>query len=87
MVYEGKWNEIVPSYFYLKKNTCPPVHLNNKQLVQAEDVKYLGIHLERKLTWPKHISTKRKQLGLKLRKFYWIIGQKSQLSLENTLLV
>jgi hypothetical protein len=44
--------------FTLKKNTCPPVQLNNKQLTQPEDVKYLGIHLDRKLTWRKHISTK-----------------------------
>jgi len=32
-------------------------------------------------------TTKRKQLDLKLRKLYWIIGRKSQLSLENKLLV
>jgi hypothetical protein len=71
----------------LKKNTCPPVQLNNKQLTQPEEVKYLGIHLDRKLTWRKHISTKRKQLDLKLRKLNWIMGRKSQLSLENKLLV
>ena len=73
--------------FTLKKNTCPPVHLNNKQLTHTDDVKYLGIHMDRKLTWRKHISTKRKQLDLKLRKLYWIIGRKSHLSLENKLLV
>jgi len=73
--------------FTLKKTRVPPVHLNNKHLAQAEDVKYLAIHLERTLTWREHISTKRKQLDLKLRKLYWIIGQKSQLSLENKLLV
>jgi hypothetical protein len=71
--------------FTLKKNTGPPVQLNNKQLTQPEEVKYLGIHMDQELTWPKHISTKRKQLCLKLRKLYWIIGRKSQLSLENKL--
>jgi len=30
-----------------KKSTGPPVHLNNKQMTQAEDVKYLGIRLDR----------------------------------------
>jgi hypothetical protein len=44
----------------------PPVQLNNKQLTQPEDVKYLGIHLDWKLTWHKHITTKRKQLDHKL---------------------
>jgi hypothetical protein len=72
--------------FTLKKQTCPPVHLNNK-LTQTDDVKYLGIHLDRKLTWGNHISAKRKQLDLKLRKLYWIIGRKSPLSLTNKLLV
>jgi len=56
-------------------------------VTQPDDVKYLGIHLDRKLTCRKHISTKRKQMNLKLRKLYWIISRKSQLSLENKLLV
>jgi hypothetical protein len=73
--------------FTLKKNTCPPVQLNNKQLTQTEEVKYLGIHLDRKLNWRKHISAKRKQLDVKLRSLYWIISRKSQLSRVNKLLV
>ena len=66
---------------------CSPVDLNNKQLTQTDDVKYLGIHLDQKLTWHKHISARRKQLGLKLPKLYCIIGRKLQLSLENKLLL
>ena len=46
-----------------------------------------GIHLDRRLTWQKHIFTKRKQLGLQLHRMYWIMGRKSQLSLENKLLL
>ena len=84
---KGNETNSVQVTFILKKETCPPVQPNNKQLTQTEEVKYLGIHLDRKLTWPKHISAKRKQLDLKLRKLYWIIGRKSQLSLSNKLLV
>lgn len=73
--------------FTTRKETCPPIFLNNHQLPQAENAKYLGIYLDRRLTWRKHIFTKRKQLGLKLRQLYWIIGRKSQLSLDNKLLL
>jgi hypothetical protein len=71
--------------FTLKKDTC--VQLNNNHLPQTDAVKYLGVHHDRKLTWRNHISSKRKQLDLKLRNMYWIIGRKSQLSLANKLLV
>jgi hypothetical protein len=83
---KGNETKSVQVTFTLKKK-CPPVQPNNKQLTKTEEVKYLGIHLDRKLTWRKHISAKRKQLDLKLRKLYWIIGRKSQLSLSNKLLV
>lgn len=73
--------------FTLRRETCPPVTLNNQILPQASEVKYLGIHLDRRLTWHKHIWTKRMQLGIKLRNMYWIIGKNSQLSLENKLLL
>jgi hypothetical protein len=87
MAYEGNETKSVQVTFILKKNTCPPVQLNNKQLTQTEEVKYLGLHLDRKLTWHKHISAKRKQLDLELRKLYWITGCKSQLPLVKKLLV
>jgi len=38
----GKLNKISSSYLYPNKKTCPPVQLNNKQLTQTEEVKYLG---------------------------------------------
>jgi hypothetical protein len=47
--------------FTTRKETCPPVQINNVQLP-------LGLHLERRLTWHKHIFVKRKQLGIILTK-------------------
>jgi hypothetical protein len=50
--------------FTTRRETCPPVHINNVHLSEHEVVKYLGLHLDRRLTWRKHIFTKRKQLGM-----------------------
>lgn len=72
--------------FTTRKDTCPPVLLNGSIIPQKEEAKYLGIHLDRRLNWRKHIFTKRKQLGLQLHKMYWLIGRGSQLSVENKLL-
>jgi len=38
-------------------------------------------------TWLTHIKTKRRQLNLKLRGMYWLLGRRSKLSLENKLLL
>jgi hypothetical protein len=45
--------------FTTRRETCPPVHINSVQLPQEEDVKYLGLHLDRRPTWHKHIFGKR----------------------------
>lgn len=73
--------------FTTRRDTCPAVSLNGKQISQANEARYLGLYLDRRLTWQKHIFTKRKALGLQLRKMYWLLGKKSQLSLDNKLLL
>jgi hypothetical protein len=61
--------------FTTRRGTCPPVHIN------------VQLHLDRRLTWHKHIFTKRKQLGIAITKMYWLLGCKSKLSIDNKLLV
>jgi hypothetical protein len=61
--------------FTARRETCPPVHINNVQLPQEENDKYLGLHLDRRLTWHKYIFAKRKQLGITLTKFWVQIVQ------------
>jgi hypothetical protein len=57
------------------------------QLPQEDDVKYLGLHFDRRLTWHKHIFAKWKQLGTTLTKIYWLLERKSKLFTSNKLFV
>lgn len=73
--------------FTTKHQQCPAVILNNTILPQTTEVKYLGLHIDKRLTWKTHINKKRKQMDLKLKQMYWIMGKKSNLSLENKILL
>ena len=73
--------------FTLKRDVYPPVTRNGVTMPQADDTKYLGMHLNKRLAWRKHIFTKRKQLLLKFRKMYWSLGRNSRLSLDIQLLL
>ncbi|GBP60527.1 RNA-directed DNA polymerase from mobile element jockey [Eumeta japonica] len=73
--------------FTLRRETCPPIKLHNEEIPQSEDAKYLGMHLDRRLTWRKHIWTKRKQLDTQLRSMYWLMGRKSNLSHESKIAI
>jgi hypothetical protein len=59
--------------------------MNSVDLPQKNEVKYLGMHLDRRLTWAKHIKTKRKQLNLKAKQTHWLLGRRSTLSIESKL--
>lgn len=73
--------------FTLNRETCPPVNLNSRPIPQTEETKYLGMHLDRRLTWKKHIFTKRKQLGIIFQKMNWLLGRNSSLLMDNKLLI
>jgi hypothetical protein len=61
--------------------------MNNVQLPSADQDKYQGLHLDRKLTWHHHIFTKRKQLRLTITKTFWLLEHSSRQSLPNKLLL
>ena len=89
----NKWrikvNELKSKHvtFSLRVGDCPNVVLNNVIVPQANSVKYLGIHIDRRLTWRSHIDAKKAQIKLKSIELNWLIGAHSKLSLDNKVII
>ena len=73
--------------FTLRRENCPPVQINNIKIPEQSHVRYLGIHLDRRLTWTHHIEAKVTQIKLKSAQLYWLIGPRSALDLEYKVLL
>jgi hypothetical protein len=58
--------KLVRVTFTTKREKCPSVHINDVQIAQENHVKYLGLHLDRRLTWHTYIFSKRFSLDSRL---------------------
>lgn len=73
--------------FTLRKETCVSILINNQIVPQHSEVKYLGVHLDRRLTWKYHVEAKITQIKLTTAKLHWLIGRNSVLKLDCKLLL
>ena len=73
--------------FTLCRSTCPPVTLNLVPLPVADSVKYLGLYIDKKLTWNPHTRLKRQELNRKYKMLLRLLDHRSTLSLNNKLLI
>jgi hypothetical protein len=51
------------------------------------EIKYLGMTIHSKLTWKQHIVEKRKRVNITIKQLNWLLGRKSNLAVENKLLI
>jgi len=73
----------VNTTFTLRPHPHQPVLLDQTVIPYKPTVKYLGIHLDERLTYAHHIRTKRRELDLRFRRLSWLLASKSPLSLAN----
>lgn len=73
--------------FTLNKSKCPNIHINGLLVPEKDHIKYLGIHLDKRLTWTHHIEAKLIQIKLKMAQLNWLLNKYSYLSLENKVLI
>lgn len=69
--------------FALRSHSYSPITIGDRAIPHAESTKYLGMHLDSRLTWSRHINAKKVQMREKMRSLYWLIGPQSVLSIES----
>ncbi|KAH8240391.1 hypothetical protein KR032_007149, partial [Drosophila birchii] len=68
--------------FALRRDTCPGVFLHGQLLPQREEHTYLGLVLDKRLTFASHIKKTRAKLENTARRLSWVTCPKSKLSLR-----
>lgn len=57
----------------LRKHRPTPIHLDGVVVPAEDHAKYLGVYIDKTLTWRKHITTKHEAVQLRLRSLYWLL--------------
>ncbi len=73
--------------FSLRPHPYVSICLDGKVIPPANHARYLGLNSDCKLNWQEHVRRKWDLLNRQLKKYYWLIGPYSELSLVNKRLI
>ncbi|GBL84891.1 putative RNA-directed DNA polymerase from transposon X-element [Araneus ventricosus] len=74
-------------YFTKRRKVPDPPKLYRRAISWSKDTKYLGVTLDSRLTYDKHITNVFKQTRSTKARLYPLLGRNSKLSLQNKLLL
>lgn len=69
--------------YSLRSHGCNPTYIDGTPVTRADSAKYLGMHLDSKLNWRRHLTKKRDDLNAKFRSLFWLCSANSRLTLSN----
>lgn len=67
---------------FKQDNSMKSLIVGGRSIGWKNDVKYLGIYINRKLTWKKHIEKTAIKCQTRIKKFSVIVGRRSKLHLK-----
>ena len=73
--------------FTLRRQPCPHLLFDSILIPTPEQVRYLGLHLDRRLTWNPHTRLKRIDLNRKFGLLKRLLGRTSKLTVQNKLTI
>ncbi|KAH8417331.1 hypothetical protein KR222_008869, partial [Zaprionus bogoriensis] len=69
--------------FTLRRETPPAITIDGNPVLQADSAKYLGVILDRRLTFSKQVTAIRLCVRAATGKHFWLLYSRSKLSLAN----
>lgn len=69
--------------FQKRKMTLgPPIRIGNDRIQWSSEIKYLGLHMDKRLTWRSHIDNTKLKTRAAIFQLYPILGRGSAMSLK-----